>query len=177
MVRLVDMGRRSTTVVRICDVRTHRRQPGQSDTAGGRRAGQRRQRHATRAVRGKRDSTNTRRRCLGARACPQPGHGSISPQGRFNPGDEGSKRRSRPCAPRSTLPRRSGTAWSPADPVRATLDCARVRTFRRSWMDSSAQALPEAVNPLIAGTTVEILTLRPTMSYGLTPAGADKRVH
>ena len=30
-------------------------QPGQSDTAGGRRAGQRRQRHATRAVRGKRD--------------------------------------------------------------------------------------------------------------------------
>ncbi len=32
------------------------------------------------------------------------------------------------------------------------------------------QALPEGVNPLIAKTTVEILTLRPTMSLGLGPA-------
>ena len=32
------------------------------------------------------------------------------------------------------------------------------------------QALPEAATPLIAKTTVEILTLRPTMSYGLRPA-------
>jgi hypothetical protein len=31
------------------------------------------------------------------------------------------------------------------------------------------QALPDTVNPLIAKTTVEILTLRPTMSYGLSP--------
>jgi acetyl esterase/lipase len=33
----------------------------------------------------------------------------------------------------------------------------------------SEQALPDAVNPLIAKTTVEILNLRPTMSYGLSP--------
>lgn len=33
----------------------------------------------------------------------------------------------------------------------------------------SEQALPDKVNALIAKTTVEILTLRPTMSYGLTP--------
>jgi hypothetical protein len=31
------------------------------------------------------------------------------------------------------------------------------------------QALPDGVNPLVAKTTVEILTLRPTMSYGLSP--------
>jgi hypothetical protein len=31
------------------------------------------------------------------------------------------------------------------------------------------QALPEAVNRLVAKTTVEILNLRPTMCYGLTP--------
>ena len=31
-------------------------------------------------------------------------------------------------------------------------------------------ALPEVVNQMIARTTIEILTLRPTMSYGLTPA-------
>lgn len=31
------------------------------------------------------------------------------------------------------------------------------------------RALPDAVNPLIAKTTIEILTLRPTMSYGLGP--------
>jgi len=34
----------------------------------------------------------------------------------------------------------------------------------------SEQALPEKGNDLIAKTTVEILTLRPTMSYGLPPA-------
>jgi hypothetical protein len=33
----------------------------------------------------------------------------------------------------------------------------------------SEQALPDKVNGLIAKTTVEILTLRPTMSYGLSP--------
>jgi hypothetical protein len=33
----------------------------------------------------------------------------------------------------------------------------------------SEQALPDGVNQLIAKTTVEILTLRPTMSYGLPP--------
>jgi hypothetical protein len=36
--------------------------------------------------------------------------------------------------------------------------------------DSSEQALSDKVNDLIAKTTVEILTLRPTMSYGLSPA-------
>lgn len=35
---------------------------------------------------------------------------------------------------------------------------------------SSEQALPDKVNHLIARTTVEILTLRPSMSYGLSPA-------
>jgi hypothetical protein len=34
----------------------------------------------------------------------------------------------------------------------------------------SEQALPEKVNDSIAKTTVEILNLRPTMSYGLSPA-------
>ncbi len=34
----------------------------------------------------------------------------------------------------------------------------------------SEQSLPDAVNGLIARMTVEILTLRPTMSYGLSPA-------
>jgi hypothetical protein len=34
----------------------------------------------------------------------------------------------------------------------------------------SEQALPDKVNDLIAKTTVEILNLRPTMSYGLPPA-------
>jgi hypothetical protein len=34
----------------------------------------------------------------------------------------------------------------------------------------SEQALPDKVHPLIAKTTVEILSLRPTMSYGLSPA-------
>jgi hypothetical protein len=37
-------------------------------------------------------------------------------------------------------------------------------------IDASAeQSLPEEAHRLIAETTVEILTLRPTMSYGLTP--------
>jgi hypothetical protein len=35
--------------------------------------------------------------------------------------------------------------------------------------DRNEQALPDKVNDLIAKTTVEILTLRPTMSYGLLP--------
>jgi hypothetical protein len=35
----------------------------------------------------------------------------------------------------------------------------------------SEQALPDSVNHLIAKMTVEILTLRPTMSLGLPPAG------
>jgi hypothetical protein len=33
--------------------------------------------------------------------------------------------------------------------------------------DSSERALPDAVNTLLAKTTIEILTLRPAMSYGL----------
>lgn len=32
------------------------------------------------------------------------------------------------------------------------------------------QPLPDTVDPLIGKTTIEILTLRPTMSYGLSPA-------
>jgi len=35
---------------------------------------------------------------------------------------------------------------------------------------SSEQALPDGVKHLIAKTTVEILNLRPTMCYGLSPA-------
>ena len=34
---------------------------------------------------------------------------------------------------------------------------------------SGEQALPEKANALVVRTTVEILTLRPTMSYGLAP--------
>jgi len=37
----------------------------------------------------------------------------------------------------------------------------------------SEQALPDAVSPLVAKTTVEILTLRPTMSYGLGSPARD----
>ena len=36
--------------------------------------------------------------------------------------------------------------------------------------ERSAQALPDVVNQMIARRTIEILNLRPTMSYGLTPA-------
>ena len=35
--------------------------------------------------------------------------------------------------------------------------------------DQVEPALPDTVNALIAKTTVEILSLRPTMSYGLSP--------
>jgi hypothetical protein len=38
---------------------------------------------------------------------------------------------------------------------------------------ASAQALPDGIAPLIAKTTVEILTLRPTMSYGLGSPARD----
>lgn len=37
---------------------------------------------------------------------------------------------------------------------------------------AAAQALPDSVHNLVATTTVEILNLRPTMSYGLNEAGA-----
>lgn len=40
----------------------------------------------------------------------------------------------------------------------------------------SGQALPDKVDHLIAKTTVEILTLRPTMSYGLSPLAGDGEV-
>jgi hypothetical protein len=42
----------------------------------------------------------------------------------------------------------------------------------RWWRDASKseQALPDRGNTLIARTTVEILNLRPSMSYGLSPA-------
>ncbi len=36
--------------------------------------------------------------------------------------------------------------------------------------DTSGQSLPDNVDSLIAKTTIEILNLRPTMSYGLSPA-------
>jgi len=38
---------------------------------------------------------------------------------------------------------------------------------------TSARALPDGISPLIAKTTVEILTLRPTMSYGLGSPARD----
>src|SRR5204862_3688566 len=38
---------------------------------------------------------------------------------------------------------------------------------------TSAQALPDGISPLIAKTTVQILTLRPTMSYGLDAPARD----
>jgi hypothetical protein len=45
----------------------------------------------------------------------------------------------------------------------------RPRPTLAAILDSSAeQALPEKANPLIAKTTIEILILRPSMSYGVT---------
>jgi hypothetical protein len=47
----------------------------------------------------------------------------------------------------------------------------RPRLNLAAILDARAeQSLPDQVNPLIVKTTVEILTLRPTMSYGLPPA-------
>jgi hypothetical protein len=50
----------------------------------------------------------------------------------------------------------------------------RVRLRPRSTVSAildgrAEQALPDAINHLISKTTVEILTLRPTMCYGLSP--------
>lgn len=46
----------------------------------------------------------------------------------------------------------------------------RPRPTLAAILDSSAeQALPDKVNSLIAKSTIEILNLRPTMSYGVTP--------
>lgn len=46
----------------------------------------------------------------------------------------------------------------------------RPRTTLAAILESSAeQALPDKVNSLIAKTTIEILSLRPTLSYGVTP--------
>lgn len=42
-------------------------------------------------------------------------------------------------------------------------------SFATAIAASDEQALPEKTNSLVAKTTVEILTLRPTMSYGLAP--------
>jgi len=45
----------------------------------------------------------------------------------------------------------------------------RPRPTLAAILDSSAeQTLPDKTNPLIAKTTIEILNLRPTMSYGVT---------
>jgi hypothetical protein len=50
----------------------------------------------------------------------------------------------------------------------------RPRTSLSAILDGKGeQALPDKVNNLIAKTTVEILTLRPTMSYGLAPQGRN----
>jgi hypothetical protein len=47
----------------------------------------------------------------------------------------------------------------------------RPRSTVSAILDGRAeQALPDAINHLISKTTVEILTLRPTMCYGLSPA-------
>lgn len=51
----------------------------------------------------------------------------------------------------------------------------RPRPSLSAVLDSrSEQALPDKVNDLIARTTIEILNLRPTMSYGLRPPGSDQ---
>jgi hypothetical protein len=47
----------------------------------------------------------------------------------------------------------------------------RPRPSRMAILDeSSEQALPDAANHVVTKTTVEILTLRATMSYGLSAA-------
>jgi hypothetical protein len=50
----------------------------------------------------------------------------------------------------------------------------RTRSFRETLSAILAErregALPDEVRELVVKTTVEILTLRPTMSYGVSPA-------
>jgi hypothetical protein len=46
----------------------------------------------------------------------------------------------------------------------------RPRNTLAAILDGTEQALPEKVNALVKKVTVEILNLRPTMSYGLPPA-------
>jgi hypothetical protein len=73
------------------------------------------------------------------------------------------KARSNPICPA----RRSGIGWwrGGAPPRYVRL---RPRASLSAILESRGeQALPDKVNPLIAKATVEILTLRPTMSYGL----------
>ena len=69
--------------------------------------------------------------------------------------------------------RHSGIAWSPADRRRATCGCARGRTSR-PLLDGPADELPEAATAWPPRTTVEILNLRPTMSYRLPPARTER---
>ena len=75
------------------------------------------------------------------------------------------RRRSHPCRTR-----RSGIGWWQAAPLRAMCGCVRAPVCRRFSSDKVEQSLPDTVSALIAKTTVEILSLRPTMSYGLSPA-------
>ncbi len=46
----------------------------------------------------------------------------------------------------------------------------RPRPSLSALLIEDTQALPDKVDDLVAKTTIEILTLRPTMSYGLSPA-------
>ena len=71
--------------------------------------------------------------------------------------------------------RRSGIGWSRVGPLRATCGCARVPAWPRSSRDGANKRSRKRPSRLIAKATLEILTLRPTMSYGLA-AGAHAAV-
>ena len=57
-----------------------------------------------------------------------------------------------------------------AAPLRATCGCVPGPSLSAILGDKVEPSLPDTVSALIAKTTVEILSLRPTMSYGLSPA-------
>ena len=49
------------------------------------------------------------------------------------------------------------------------------KLFSKGEDGRNEQELPDGATPLVAKTAVEVLTLRPTMSYGLSSANEAKR--
>ena len=80
----------------------------------------------------------------------------------------------RPRRNRRCRARHSGIGWWPADRRRATSGCVRGPACRRFSTARPSRRCPRRRCRLVARTTVEILTLRPTMSYGLPPARTDR---
>ena len=169
LVRLEHLGRRAVPVVRVRDVRAFGRQPGQRRHSGGGRAGQRAQRRAARRMGGERPlrvpAVLSRRRRAGADR-PARVHQRRPGAGAAKAFEVGA-RRERPGLEGETC----GTGWSRAAPRRATCgsrpDGQPGGDAHRQWR----QALPDAVRRLVEKMTVEIWTLRPTMSLGLRTGG------